>query len=73
MKIIKKGKYTDKVYKCNFCECEFEIDDNDIQMEIFRNSISGKIMYKKIIIKCPECGNDIINERVDTDDNSNNN
>lgn len=73
MKIIKKGKYTDKVYKCKVCGCEFEIDENDIKKDILRNQINGKVFYKRIIINCPECLNSILDERVDIDDTSNNN
>ena len=35
MKIIKRGKYADKVYKCENCGCEFEINYLDINIERF--------------------------------------
>ena len=73
MKIIKRGKYADKVYKCENCGCEFEINYLDINIERF-DMVGG---YYNIVgeIYCPECNNKIkiIDERRLYNDTNNNN
>ena len=68
MKIIKKGKYTDKVYKCENCGCEMEIDYNDIICSEFYNILSNpKKREIKIYFLCPECKEKIIIEEYEKD------
>ena len=58
MKIIKKGKINN-IVTCDFCECEYEFDRNDIKTEnyythsIIVNSIDA---YEFKYVECPCCG-----------------
>lgn len=70
MIITKKGKYTDKVYKCKVCDCEFEINENDIVIQAERNA-QGEIFRKKITIICPECRNVVYKEVKNGNSNNN--
>lgn len=58
MKIIKQGKLN-KVEKCNYCECEFEYDVEDIKEEFDYGFVCLSNATKQRFVKCPECGNKI--------------
>lgn len=73
MKIINKGKYTKTQYICENCECEFEIDGEDINCETYFGVIEP---YSKRILSvmCPECKSEIIIAKEEQKyDSSNNN
>lgn len=60
MKIIKKGKINN-IVTCDFCECEYEFDRNDIKKEsctsysnINLNVSTNTHEYK--YVECPCCG-----------------
>lgn len=71
MKIIKKGKYTDKTYKCKNCGCEIEIDYNDIIHEELYEMLKGEKI--EMYFLCPECNKKIIIEKWFKNDINNNN
>lgn len=73
MKIINKGKYTNKIYKClnPKCECEFEINGDDIYSEIVRDFDRVQIIEHLWII-CPECKQErILYRRNENAENNN--
>lgn len=55
MEIIKKGKYTDKEYKCKNkdCGCTFKIDYMDICSDTYTTIGCREIII--LYIECPEC------------------
>lgn len=57
MKIIKKGKINN-IVTCDFCECEYEFDINDIKKASSINTIgiftTNTHEYK--YVECPCCG-----------------
>lgn len=51
MKVLKHGKnFNNKILECRNCECRFQYDDSDVEMNFFCD--------EKYII-CPECGEEI--------------
>jgi DNA-directed RNA polymerase subunit RPC12/RpoP len=52
MKVIKHGN-VNKIKVCGSCQCEFEYDNNDIQMEAQLYSTIA-VSYRYVI--CPDCG-----------------
>ena len=60
MKIIKKGKINN-IVTCDFCECEYEFDINDIKKEScisYSNItlISNTNTHEYKYVECPCCG-----------------
>ena len=59
MKIIKKGKINNIVI-CDFCECEYEFDGNDIKKEsivgTYTISINVNNTHEYKYVECPCCG-----------------
>ena len=59
MKIIKKGKINN-IVTCDFCECEYEFDRNDIKKEnitgTYTISINANNTHEYKYVECPCCG-----------------
>lgn len=59
MKIIKKGKINN-IVTCDFCECEYEFDINDIKKEGIAStyiiSINANNTHEYKYVECPCCG-----------------
>jgi len=53
MKIIKHGKYfkDNFIYKCGSCGCEFELENDDLDLRYSMATLSYSYYFK-----CPECG-----------------
>ena len=60
MKIIKHGnKYSEnKIAICSLCDCEFEYDSNDTEIDKTFCFTSFPPTYKTYV-KCPECDKEI--------------
>ena len=52
MKVIKHGT-VNRIKVCGNCQCEFEYDNNDIQIEIPLSSTAA-VSYRYVL--CPDCG-----------------
>lgn len=63
MKIKKDGRcpWEGKVMKCNFCNCEFELDDSDKEKISSRDVDDGTQHGSGTIysISCPHCNENI--------------